>query len=303
MAEYTIEPDRRTLHGHFSREMPPVLTIESGDRVRFRTLDAGWGIEPERKFEPRDEELDKGHALCGPVEIKRARPGMTLEVQIGEIVPALHGWTVAGKWSSPVNDRMGVGLTQEGILLEWTLDREAATWRDQFGHTVPARPFMGVMGCRLTSLGCSRRRHHASQGAILTARSWSRGAPSIYQLRSREHFSRWGMGMACRDGEVSGTAVECPMDRVVLTFHLHEDMRIETPRADTPAGWITFGFSPDLNEACMVALDAMLTLMEEKHGIKRPMSLGLASLLVDMRITQVANQVWGVHAVLPHGAI
>ena len=46
MAIHKIEPERRTLHGVFSRELPPVLTIEPGDTVEFRTLDAGWGLEP-----------------------------------------------------------------------------------------------------------------------------------------------------------------------------------------------------------------------------------------------------------------
>ncbi len=32
-------------------------------------------------------------------------------------------------------------------------------------------------------------------------------------------------------------------------------------------------------------------------------ALGMASLVVDMRITQIANEVCGVHALLPHGAI
>src|SRR5438552_11741202 len=86
MATYRIEPERSTLHGHFSRDLPPVLTIEPGDTVVYSTLDAGWGLEaataldaPRRHFEPRVEELDGGHALCGPVAIRGAEPGMTLE--------------------------------------------------------------------------------------------------------------------------------------------------------------------------------------------------------------------------------
>ena len=45
MATYHIEPERATLHGHFSRDLPPVLTIDSGDTVVFRTLDAGWNLD------------------------------------------------------------------------------------------------------------------------------------------------------------------------------------------------------------------------------------------------------------------
>lgn len=53
--------ERRYLHGHFSRELGPVLEIDSGDTIAFATLDAGWGLEPPRvdgaeraRFEPRD---------------------------------------------------------------------------------------------------------------------------------------------------------------------------------------------------------------------------------------------------------
>ena len=69
MTIHTLEPERRTLHGQFSRDLPPVLTIDPGDTVIYRTLDAGWGFEPphldktqRRKFEPRNEH-DDGHAL------------------------------------------------------------------------------------------------------------------------------------------------------------------------------------------------------------------------------------------------
>jgi acetamidase/formamidase len=73
--------------------------------------------------------------------------------------------------------------------------------------------------------------------------------------------------------------------------------------AVTPAGRITFGFSENLNEAMGDALDAMLTWLQFLYGLDRPSALALASPSVDLRVTQVANGVWGVHAVLPAGAL
>jgi len=71
---HEVPLERRTLHGHFSRDLPPVLTIDSGDTLRFATLDAGWHAVPERRhFDELDPELDGGHALVGPVEIRGAR--------------------------------------------------------------------------------------------------------------------------------------------------------------------------------------------------------------------------------------
>jgi acetamidase/formamidase len=47
----------------------------------------------------------------------------------------------------------------------------------------------------------------------------------------------------------------------------------------------------------------MLKLMCELYPFSTKAALALASLIVDLRITQVVNGVCGVHAVLPHGAI
>ena len=105
------------------------------------------------------------------------------------------------------------------------------------------------------------------------------------------------------DGEVCGVALECSMEYVDLTFYLHEQMHITTPRANTSAGWLTLGFHESLNEATLIALEGMVDLMEEQYHITRHQALGLASLVVDVRVTQIANRVLGVHALLPHGAI
>jgi acetamidase/formamidase len=104
------------------------------------------------------------------------------------------------------------------------------------------------------------------------------------------------------DGEVSGVSIECPMDRVDLTFHVR-DFELTTPRAKTAEGWLTLGLDEDLNKATYIALNGMLDLMEEQHGMDRKEALALASLVVDMRITQIVNGVRGVHAVLPDGAV
>ena len=41
MARHHLDPAPRALHGFFSRELAPALTIESGDVVSFQTLDSG----------------------------------------------------------------------------------------------------------------------------------------------------------------------------------------------------------------------------------------------------------------------
>jgi acetamidase/formamidase len=105
------------------------------------------------------------------------------------------------------------------------------------------------------------------------------------------------------DGEVSQLAIECPLERAELTLAVREDLPLQTPIAWTPAAWLTFGFDEDLDEAAMIATEAMLELMEREHGLERRDGLALASLVVDLRVTQIVNGVQGVHAVLRHDAI
>ena len=72
--------ERRTLHGHFSRDLEPVLTIDSGDSVRFSTPDANWDLEDGTRFEPRSSPEDDGHALAGPIEIRGTTAAIAVRV-------------------------------------------------------------------------------------------------------------------------------------------------------------------------------------------------------------------------------
>lgn len=309
MATYYIEPVQGTLHGTFSREYPPVLTIDSGDNVLFRTLSSGWLVEAPvstvdtvKRFEPRVKGRDNGHALCGPVAIRGALPGMVLEVHINEVRPGDWGWTVGGGWASAINQHMG--LAEKGEELLWKLDTQTLLGTDQFGHTLKLRPFMGVMGLPPEESGVYPTSPPRFCGGNIDCKELVAGTILYLPITVPEALFSVGDGHAVQsDGEVSGVAIECPMERVDLTFHLRSDLHLKTPRAYTDQAWITLGFHENLHEASLLALGAMLDLMEEEHQLPRAQALALASLVVDLRVTQIVNGVLGVHAVLPHGAI
>lgn len=313
MTLYEIAPERATLHGQFSRDLPPVLTIESGDTVRYRTLEAGWNLEPRtsripserpRKFAPRLPDRDAGHALCGPIAIRGAEPGMTLAVHIGEIIPGTRGSTSAGGVPTPLNERLGVADLSERMSL-WEIDVADGVARNQDGFLVPLGPFMGVMGMPPDEPGWHPSWPPRIWGGNLDCRELVAGSTLYLPIPVRGALFSVGDGHAAQgDGEVSSTAIECPMERVDLTFELLPDLHIQTPRARTPAGWLTLGFHTDLYEASMCALEAMLDLMIEQYGLERQDAVALASVAVDLRITQLVNAgVLGVHALLREGAL
>jgi acetamidase/formamidase len=284
--------------GYFSRELAPALTIDPGDTVVFTIMDSGWGLEPCRAgaYAPRREaERDgDGHALLGPVAIRGARPGMALRIEIGELVPGPWGAVHAGGWQSAYNERLGV--IGDGVIHAYTFADGVA--RSHLGHEVPLRPFLGVMGLAPAEPGRHSTIPPRACGGNLDCKELVTGARLWLPIEVEGALFSCGDGHAAQgDGEVAGTAIECPMERAELTFGL-EERTLTTPLARGADGaWITLGVHEDLDEAAIAALDAMLALLGEHLGLARRDALAYASLHVDLRVTQIVNGVKGVHAV------
>lgn len=304
MATHFLDCTPDNLHAFWSPGLPPVLTIDPGDTVTFRTLDADWGLDPVTEFTPGGAPPRRrasppggdtdGHALTGPVAVRGARPGMTLAVRFDRLVVGPWGFTWAGK--SP--------LVEGEVMHRWTLDAAAGLGRSHLGHTVALRPFMGVIGLPPAEPG-----HHSTtpprpQGGNLDCKELVEGSTLYLPIAATGALFSVGDGHAAQgDGEVSRTAIECPMDEVTVTFALRDDLPLTAPRAETPAGWLTFGFGPDLDSAGQMALDQMLDLLASLYRISRLDAFALASVAVDLRITQIVNDLCGCHALLPHRAI
>lgn len=300
---HEIPLERRTLHGHFSPDLPPILTINSGDTVAFSCLDSGWHVAPGKKFEPRDEELDDGHALVGPIEVRGARAGQTLAVRIDEVRVGSFGATLARGWSTPLNDRLGMS-DGETLIIHWSLDAEAGVGRDPQGREVALRPFPGVLGMPPPEPGIHPTAPPRRWGGNIDCTELVAGTTLFLPIPVDGALFSAGDGHARQgDGEVSQTAIECPLDRLELTLSVPDCPELQTPIAWTPDAWVTFGFDEDLDEAAAAATDSMLELMGRELELERADALALASVVVDLRVTQLVNGVRGVHAVLRHDAI
>jgi acetamidase/formamidase len=300
---HEIPLERRTLHGHFSRDLEPVVAIESGDTVAFSCLDSGWHVAPGEKFEPRNEELDAGHALVGPIEVRGASPGQALAVRIDDVRVGSFGTTFAGGWSTPLNDRLRMS-EGETLILHWSLDGEAGIGRDPQGREVDLRPFPGVLGMPPPEPGIHPTAPPRRWGGNIDCNELVAGTTLFLPISVDGARFSAGDGHARQgDGEVSQTAIECPLDRLELTLTLEDRPELKAPIAWTPEAWLTFGFDEDLDEAAALATDGMLELMQHELEVARVDALALASVVVDLRVTQVVNGVKGVHAVLRHDAI
>jgi acetamidase/formamidase len=297
------EPGRTT--DVFDRDAPPVLTVDPGDTVVAGSLDAAGFLE--RQHTPGEQrptmfDGQRGHCLTGPIEVRGAEPGNVLAVRVVSAEPGEWGWTVAGAKDNALN--RALGLTGAPTWLLWEIDAAAGTATSDRGHTVRTSPFLGVIGMPPDEPG----RHstippRSAGGGNIDCRDLTAGATLFLPVTVPGALLHLGDGHAAQgDGEVSGTAIECPMTTEVV-LDVVTDAPVPGLHAVTPHGRITFGFDADLNAAMAEALAAMVTWMQSLYDVDRGTATALASSVVNLRVTQVVNEAWGVHALLAHGAI
>src|SRR5947207_8601466 len=186
---HEIPLERRTLHGHFSRHLQPILTIDSGDSVAFACPNAGWRLDSGETFEPRDEELDAGHALVGPIDVRSATKGKTLVVHIDVVRPGTFGETFGHR------ERVG-----------WRLEGDTAV--DDRGTRVGLAPFLGVIGMPPDEPGIHSTGPPRTYGGNIDCKELV-GGSTLYLPISVDgaHLSAGDGHGAQGDGEVSGTAI------------------------------------------------------------------------------------------------
>ena len=232
-----------------------------------------------------------------------ATAGQTLAIAVEEVRIGPWGITDAGGWSTPLNERLDVA-DGETVVLDWELDADAAVGRDQVGRTVSLTPFLGVIGMPPDEPGIHPTAPPRACGGNIDCRELVAGTTLLLPIPVAGALVSAGDGHAAQgDGEVSQLAIEAPVERARLTLTLRDDLELSAPIAWTPEAWLTFGFDEDLDEAAALAIDAMLELMGREHELERREALALASVVVDLRVTQMVNGVRGIHARLAHDAL
>src|SRR2546426_6256142 len=224
--------DRETVHREWNNALAPRLTIDPGDTVVFDTRDAADGYYS-RKSTHADVLARgpfRGHPLTGPVQVRGARPGDVLSVEILEVKPAADfGWTAI---------RPGRGLMPEAefpkpFLTIWDLTdaRYARMGRD---ISVPIAPFPGVMGVALDEPGSHSTMPPRKNGGNMDIKQLVAGTTLLLPVWvDGALFSVGDAHAAQGDGEVCVTAGEM-MGRGTLPFGLEPGLGLREPPLPTP---------------------------------------------------------------------
>jgi formamidase len=123
--------------------IPPVARANPGDVIVFETRDA---LDSDLTLESTADDLaavdlNLVHPMTGPVFIEGAAAGDVLAVTLLDIEPDQYGYTVIVPGFGFLRD-----LFTEPYLVNWRLDRQAATSEQMPGVRVPMAAFMGSVG-------------------------------------------------------------------------------------------------------------------------------------------------------------
>ena len=311
---------------HHSGDAPDLLM---DDGVR-----AIWdGIDP-------SERAPGVHIMTGPIEVRGAEPGDTLKVELLSMTPRMpYGSNCAANWGLfhekfgkeritiyelvdeagetcahgdpfPTQARPMFGFDFTALELydvPGVISEPDESARQPFGRAVqvPVRPHLGVMGVAPDS----DRRSSIPPGAFGgNVDNWRFGPGAAVHYPVFHEGAGFYVGdphFAQGDGEICGTAIEASLD-VTLRLSLVDDLPVTTPLLWTPERWYTHGFGEGvdgLGDATAMAAELMLKLMVDQGGFTMDEAYSLASVAIDLGITQVVDGTVGCHAGIDHSII
>ena len=302
--DHRLAPSLENVHwGFFDAKLPPRLTVDSGDTVVVDTV-SGWPeVAPDPAlYRPDHYEIATklkpvlgAHILTGPIAVRGAEPGDTLEVRIKAIkLTADWGWSVI----RPLRGSLPEDFPE---FQRWTIpiDRERMTTKLAWGPTIPLQPFFGILATaprpaygRISSI------EPREFGGNVDCKEYVAGTSVFLPVFVPGANFSAGDGHAVQgDGEVCLTALETCLEGT-FELVLHKGLKLAMPRALTPTHYITLGFDTDLDDAAKQALRDMIAWLVQMKGWKREEAYVFCSLACDLHVTQLVDGNKGVHAMV-----
>jgi len=303
-----LNPTPQTVHwGHFNASIPAVLQVESGDEVVIDTYSGGMSevadpslFRPEhRLIVDKVPQIMGPHILTGPVHVKDAKPGDTLEVRILDIeLTTDWGWNIIRPLKGALPEDFP-NLSRRVI----PIDRHAKIARLPWGVDVPLQPFFGIIGVAPPpAYGLVSSVEPREYGGNIDNKEFIPGTSLFLPVFVPGANLSVGDGHAVQgDGEVCLTALEtCLKGRFQLIVHKHS---LNFPRAITPSHYISMGMDVDLDDAAKQALRNMIKWLTEIKPWSAEEAYVFCSLACDLHVTQLVDGNKGIHAMVSRSVI
>lgn len=298
------------IRGKFDPDKPPVAEICPGDTLTVETVSTIGILEPFDKYMSRygldagdpviqkmlaTEDLERvgedEHTLTGPIYIQGAEPGDMVEIRI------LETNLITGFGNSKVIPGYGgvPDLVHEEVSYRWEYDEERNVAVHD-GFEVPIRPFFGIMA--MTPEGGQVTSPPGRFGGNMDLKELTAGSTLYLPVEVPGGLFYVGDAHAAQgNGEVCLTAIETSLEGK-FEIILHKGENLTAPRAETDEYYIALGLDEDLNVAMHKAIEESAKWIANLKNIDFYEALMLCSTSVDYCVTQVVDNVKGIHAMI-----
>jgi len=284
-------------HAHigWDKDLKPIAEVDPGQTITYEITEASGGQFNRDSTNETLAGLDfsKVNPVAGPVYVKGAEPGDTLEIEMLQFRQLDWGWTGIIPGFGLLADQF-----KDPYLKIFDLKNENTT---EFlpGIDLFIKPFPGTMGVALSDAGNHSIIPPRQNGGNIDIRHLTSGTKLYLPIHVEGAlFSIGDTHAAQGDGEVCGTAIEASME-TTIRFKLHKGKTIAepryelpgppTPEADSRGYYVTTGFAPDLTEASKKAINYMIEYLMDTYRLEAKDAYMLCSLAVDLRINEIVN--------------
>jgi amidase len=277
---------RDKIYNQFLPEITPCATVSSGDRLTLETLDALFGRSADDRDGKLEREYVNSHAnpATGPIYVKGAVPGDTLEIEIHDIKLVGRGFlNVPNSGAPTANTYNGREYIEVDALPGGRL---CVLYNNKI---FPARPMIGVIGVAACQRGRWFTTEAGDHGGNMDNNAVTAGAKVYLPVFSEGAL--FGIGDIhgiMGDGEVFGQGVEICAD-VDITVTVIKDMKIKRPLVVSKDFISTAASAETMEKAGDLAISDMRYILEAYHGLRAAEAALAIALYGDLRVCQIVN--------------
>ncbi|TXL65726.1 acetamidase [Cerasibacillus terrae] len=296
-------------HSHigWDNSIKPIAEVDSGQTITYEIVEASGGQFHKNSTaeDVRNVDFSKLNPVAGPIYVKGAEPGDTLEVEMIDFRQLEWGWTAI----VPGFGLLADDFPDPALKIIDLANRKKAEFLH--GIDVFVKPFPGTIGVAMKEPGKHSIVPPRHNGGNMDIRHLVKGTKLYLPVQVEGAlFSIGDTHAAQGDGEVCGTAIEASME-TTIRFKLHKGKTIAepryeipgppTPEADSMGYYVTTGHGQDLYKASQNAIRYMIEHIVNTYGVTDEEAYMLCSVAVDLRISEIVDAPnWLVSAFLPN---
>lgn len=262
------------------KDNTPVLTVDSGTRVVFETMDCFSDTVKTNEDVVSEIDFSKVNPATGPLFIREAQPGDTLKVTIHSIKINDKGAVLTSPGLGQLSDQI---RKEETVICDIKDD-----YADYKGLRIPLNKMIGVIGTAAEGEGVNTGTPHDHGGNLDTTRM-AEGSTLYLPVNVEGALLAMGdLHASMGDGEIMGSGLEVAGE-VDVTVEVLKDYDLPLPLIETDDLWVTLGSRKTLEDASKLAITNMIDVIQKHSDLTFNQAGMLLSLAGNLRTCQVVN--------------